>query len=538
MVHGPRSELSLVSDPNSDAMPALHPGLGTLNMASVVSEGARMHPAWTAILCEVSGSVQRTTYGELWAAVCDCADGLEQLGVRKGDRVAVVLPNDADFVVAYYATLALGAVVVPLNIQLTASELEFIFQSSSPTVAITSATLLKAVQPAANAASTIVAEIVGTRLRNAGHFKTSRREAIYPSNPLDPATILFTSGTTGSPKGVVGSHFAVMEQVNVALIDVLDLREGDVVFGALPLSHTFGQTVVLNATLRRGGAVLLTTRFDPVAAIDLCIQEQVVAFYGVPAMFIALLNTARVSTGTLPSFRYCVSGGAALPAAVHEAFADQFDTIVQEGYGLTETSPIATSNLKGLPGRVGSVGQPVWGVEVRVVQDLKRSSTPLPHGTTGEVIVRGHNLFKGYLSAPELTKSVIHDGFLRTGDIGQMGRDGYLTILGREDDLIITNGYNVYPTEIEAVLLKHPNVVQAAVFQLPNAHRGADICAAIVLNEDAYDGPAVGTFVRSHMARYKCPRHYFTVDAFPLGPTGKVQRDVLAKTFWPSAAQP
>jgi long-chain acyl-CoA synthetase len=349
-------------------------------------------------------------------------------------------------------------------------------------------------------------------------------------HPLEPATLLYTSGTTGAPKGAVNSHFSLVEQVNVALLDLFDLRHEDVVFGGLPLFHTFGQTCVMNTAFRRGATVVLLPKFEPATALEALVQHGANVFMAVPTMYVGLLQAARANPGR-PPLRYAVSGGAPLPLAVLEAFEQTFAAQVHEGYGLTETSPIVSFNPVGEPIHPGTIGTAVWGVDVEIV-DAERDDAivPLPPGELGELVVRGHNLFKGYLGLPEATAEAVVDGWFRTGDLARIDEGGLITIVDRKKDMILRNGYNVYPTEVEAVLVRHPAVATAAVFGVPHEEHGQEVHAAVVLQSGEHAEPAelIG-FVKERVAAYKFPRVVHLVDELPLGPSGKVLKRELTR---------
>ncbi|OII15932.1 long-chain fatty acid--CoA ligase [Curtobacterium sp. MCBA15_009] len=515
-------------------------GLGTLNVATIVVEGARRHRNKTAVLTALPDGLHETSYGELWEQVRAAAGGLRARGVERGDRVAVMLPNVPQFIVAYFAVLSLGAVVVPIHLLFKREEITHVLSRSGAGVLIASGTALAEAGPAAVDTGTTVVGVgpvpdgVPVPAVSLDDLATEGTplDAVVGTNPLDPATVLFTSGTTGAPKGAVGTHFALVEQANVCIIDLFDLREDDVVFGGLPLFHTFGQTVVMNTTLRRGATIVLLPRFDAATALALCVEQRVTAFLGVPTMFIALLEASRTSAER-PPFRWAVSGGAALPSAVLERFETTFRSPVQEGYGMTETSPVISVNPRGVPSRAGSVGPAIWGVDVVIADaEVEGRIEPLPVGEVGEIVVRGHNLFAGYLDDPEATAEAMADGFLRTGDVGLLSEDGYVTIVDRKKDLILRNGYNVYPSELESVLHRHEDVASAAVFGVDHPVHGQEVHAAVVLRDGAAGTEAVDAFVQDRVAAFKYPRVYHVVDSLPLGPSGKVLRRELAARDW------
>ena len=273
-------------------------------------------------------------------------------------------------------------------------------------------------------------------------------------------------------------------------------------------------------------------KFEPAAALQAMIQHGVTAFTAVPTMYVGLLAAARAA-GTKPQLRYGISGGAPLPLAVLEEFAEVFGATVYEGYGLTETSPVVSFNPVGREIRPGTVGVPIWGVDVAIADpEVEDRIVELPRGELGELVVRGHDLFKGYLGKPEATASAVIEGWFRTGDLATMGEDDYLTIVDRKKDMILRNGYNVYPTEVEGVMMRHPAVQAAAVFGTPHAKHGQEVEAAVVLRDGQHaDAAEIREFVKAKIAAYKYPRVVHIVDDLPLGPSGKVLKRELTKTY-------
>jgi long-chain acyl-CoA synthetase len=330
----------------------------------------------------------------------------------------------------------------------------------------------------------------------------------------------------------VGSHLALVEQVHVNLLDTFDLRTEDVVFGGLPLFHSFGQSSVMNTAFRRGATVLLIPRFEPVEALELMAAQQATVFTAVPTMYIALLAAAE-SSPHRPPLKYAVSGGASLPVSVLEAFESTFGAEVHEGYGLTETSPTVSFNYVGEAPRPGTVGRALWGVDVEIADSAVEGRIDiLGPGEIGEIVVRGHNLFKGYLGRPDATAEAIVDGWFRTGDLGTKDADDIITIVDRKKDMLVRNGYNVYPSEVEDVLLRHPGVLNAAVFGLPDETRGQEVHAAVIARDGVVlDEAEVVEFVKERIAAYKYPRHVHLVAELPIGASGKVLKRELVVQF-------
>jgi long-chain acyl-CoA synthetase len=344
--------------------------------------------------------------------------------------------------------------------------------------------------------------------------------------------VLYTSGTTGKPKGAMITHLNVQMNVDVSAMDSFDIGPDDVVLGCLPLFHTFGQTCCMNTAFRVGAAVLLLPRFDGLQALQLLVDEACTVFMGVPTMYVGLLAAAKASE-LRPKLKLALSGGAALPLTVLEKFAEVFGTQVLEGYGLTETSPVATFNQRGFEPRPGTVGKAIWGVEVEIAMADKDDSIELlPTGELGEIVVRGHNVFAGYLNKPDATAAAIVDGWFRTGDLGTKDAEGYVTIVDRKKDMVIRGGYNVYPREVEEALLRHPAVAQVAVIGLPDPQYGEEVCAVVVTEPGhTISDTELSAWAKEHLAAYKYPRRVFFTDAFPLGPSGKVLKRELVATY-------
>jgi len=507
----------------------------TASVAAILAESAARFPDDVAV---VVGD-QRTTYAELWQQTLAYAGGLRARGVREGDRVAMLVPNVADFPRVYYAVLALGAVVVPVHALLKRGEIEFVLRDSDARLLVCAAPLLGEGGAGAAAAGVDVLSVLapadaeGAPDRLETVAATSEPLDTYvPRHPFDTATILYTSGTTGKPKGAEGSHFALLEQVNTCLLTTFDMRRGDVLLGALPLFHTFGQTCTMNTGFRAGATIVMLPRFDGDAALAAMVEHDTAIFMGVPTMYIALLDAATRSEAR-PHLRYAISGGASLPLAVLERFQQVFDAPVHEGYGLTETSPVASFNHVGATPRPGTIGTPIWGVDIEIADpEVTDRTVLLPRGEIGELVIRGHNLMNGYLNRPEATAEAIVDGWFRTGDLGRKDDDGYLTIVDRTKDMIIRNGYNVYPRQVEEVLAAHPDVTMAAVFGIPHEVHGQEVAAAVVLRQGAeVTSEELIRFVANEIAVYKYPRVVHVVDALPLGPSGKVLKRELVERF-------
>jgi long-chain acyl-CoA synthetase len=517
----------------------------TLSLACVLAESARRYPDKVAV---VDGDT-RVSYADLWAQARSYAAALIELGVRPGDAVAMVVPNVVEFPRTYYGILAAGGVVVPVHLLLTPDEDGYLVRDSGATLVVCHSSQL-ALGAAAAAAAGVPLVTVGPpppdsatigqvsperghrRLEDVAHGVTPLR-SYETRSAEDAAVIFYTSGTTGQPKGAVLTHLNLVLNATVNVFDANDARHADVVLGCLPLFHTFGQTVGMNGAFRLGSTLVLLPRFTGADAIEMMVREGVDVFHGVPTMYIALLDAAG-AFDRLPQLRLCISGGASLPVAVLERFNEAFQTTIFEGYGLSETSPTATTNQPHLGTRAGTVGHPIWGVEVEIARaEIDERVELLPPGELGEIVVRGHNVFAGYLNRPADTALAVVDGWFRTGDLGTKDELGFVSIVDRKKDIVIRGGFNVYPREVEEVLARHPAVAQVAVIGLPDPVLGEEVCAVVVLDKDA-DGasPTEADLInwsQQHLGKHKYPRHVRFVDSLPLGPSHKVLKRELRR---------
>ena len=354
--------------------------------------------------------------------------------------------------------------------------------------------------------------------------------------------ILYTSGTTGQPKGAELTHGNLISNTEVTRADIVRARPDDVIFGGLPLFHVFGQTVALNVAVASGACLTLLPRFDAGHALRIIAGHRVTVFEGVPTMYVALLHQPDRADYDTSTLRMCISGGAALPVEVLRGFEEAFGVPVLEGYGLSETSPVASFNHPDRERKPGSIGTPIRDVQMRVVDGEDHE---VPQGEVGEIVIRGPNVMKGYWQRPEATAEAIRDGWFHTGDLARVDEDGYFYIVDRKKDLIIRGGYNVYPREIEEVLYEHPAVAEAAVIGLPHPALGEEVGAAVALKPGAViTAEELRDYVKGQVAAYKYPRHVWIVDALPKGATGKIQkRDIvipadLTAPMRPPAAAP
>jgi long-chain acyl-CoA synthetase len=443
---------------------------------------------------------------------------LRQKGVGPGDRVGIMLPNVPYFAVVYYGILRLGAVVVPMNVLLKGREVAFYLRDpGARTVFVWHDFAEAARQGADDAGAECVLVEPGEFERLLGGADPVHEVADRAGE--DTAVILYTSGTTGTPKGAELTHQNLASNVEVSS-GLFGISERDVVLGALPLFHSFGQTCALNNCIRAGGMLTLIPRFDPDKALEIIERDRVTIFLGVPTMYAAMLHSRQGDTADTSTLRLCGSGGAAMPVEIMRAFEEKFDCKILEGYGLSETSPVASFNHPDRERKPGSIGTPIRGVEMKVVDE---DGNEVAQGEVGEVVIRGHNVMKGYWNRPDATAEAIRDGWFHSGDLARVDEDGYFFIVDRKKDMIIRGGYNVYPREIEEVLYEHPAVAEAAVIGIRHDELGEEIAAVVALKEGEQVGAdELRDHVRERLAAYKYPRKVFFVDELPKGPTGKI----------------
>ncbi len=464
-------------------------------------------------------------YRELDDLVSRCAGLLRAAGVGPGDRVGVMLPNVPEFPICYYGVLRLGATVVPMNVLLKERETSFYLKDPGAEVVLAWHESAAAAEAGARGvgAECIVVEPEGFRALLA------QAEPVpddVERDGSDTAVILYTSGTTGTPKGAELTHDNLYENARVTTETLFEFTEQDVILGALPLFHAFGQTCALNACVLAGALLTMLPRFDPAKGLAVIDRDAVTVFEGVPTMFNAFLHQRDRSSYDTSSLRVCCSGGAALPVEVLKGFEDSFGCTVLEGYGLSETSPVASFNHPHAVRRAGSIGTPIQGVEMKVADD---TGAEVAQGEVGEIAIRGHNVMKGYWNRPDATADVLRVGWFFSGDMARRDQDGLYFIVDRKKDLIIRGGYNVYPREIEEVLYEHPGVLEAAVIGVPHDSLGEEVAAVVVAKEGQQLDPAqLKAFVKDQVAGYKYPRMVWLVDELPKGPTGKILKREIA----------
>jgi long-chain acyl-CoA synthetase len=486
-----------------------------LNLASLLTESAERSPDSPAI--RLGGS--ELSYAELDDRGARLATLLREKGVEAGDRVGVMLPNVPDFPVAYYGVLRAGAIVVPMNVLLKRREIAFYLEDPGAKLLLAWHGFAEEARAGAAEAGVELVEVEPVAFATTlGELEPTPEVADTAED--DTAVILYTSGTTGKPKGAELTHANLARNADVSSRTTCEIAGDDVVLGALPLFHSFGQTVAMNASLSVGACLTLVPKFDPSEALATIQRDGVTHFYGVPTMFGALLHHPGRERFDTSSLRTCITGGASMPVEVLRGFEDAFGAVVLEGYGLSETSPVSSSNHPDKERKPGSIGTPIEGVEMRVVDE---NDEPVAQGEVGEIVIRGHNIMKGYWQRPEATEEAMRGGWFHSGDMARTDEDGYFFIVDRKKDLIIRGGYNVYPREVEEVLYEHPKIREAAVVGVPHDEWGEEIGAAVVLMEGEELSPEeISAYVKDRIAAYKYPRIVWFLDDLPKGPTGKI----------------
>ena len=497
----------------------------SLNLATILRSSALENPDHPAILL----GERSIDFAELDRAARGVAAGLQARGIGRGDSVALLVPNVPEFTIAYFGVLYAGAAVVPINVLAAAPEVTYFLQDASANLLIA--------HPLFEAPAREGAKGAGVPLLIAGGGAgPDTLEEMIASEPVDmlaltsaddTAVILYTSGTTGKPKGAELSHSNLFMNCAFVVPRVMESvgLESHVALATLPLFHSFGQTVIQNASIAAGGTITLLPRFTPSEAFEIMERDKVTIFAGVPTMYFALLNLETERAFDLSALQVCMTGGAPMPVEVMGAFEAKFDVKIQEGFGLSETSPIASFGMLDKPRKAGSIGYPVWGVEMRIVDD---KDAPLEGGERGEICIRGHNVMKGYLGRPEASEEALRGGWFHSGDVGYRDEDGCYWIVDRKKDMILRGGFNVYPREVEEVLYTHPAIVEAAVIGVPHESLGEEVKAFVALGagKQASEQDLIA-FCKKNLAAYKYPRSVEFLAELPKGPTGKILKKDL-----------
>jgi len=503
----------------------------SFNLAVILSESTHSSPD-RPVAVFAGGQL---TYRELDQASDRLAASLTAIGIKPGEPVALQLPNIPQFLISYFGILKAGGIVVPLNVMLRAPEVAFHLGDSGARVLITWEGILAEAAKGAEVAGLDRIYAVGHAADSGGaipferllevtvpRFEMARRE------PMDTAVIVYTSGTTGRPKGAELTHMQLYMNADIPG-RLFGVKPDDIVITVLPLFHVFGLSSIMDCCVRFGCTMSLVPRFTPEAVLTAIQRDRATIFEGVPTMFADLLSYPDLDSYDLSSLRIAISGGASIPAPLLDAFEERFGVVILEGYGLTETASTTTFNVSVDERRVYSVGKPIWGTQTQV---WDANGRPLPPGpeNVGEVVTRGMHVMKGYLHNPEATASTFTGDWLHTGDLGYFDEDGFLFIVSRKKELIIRGGYNVYPSEIENVLHAHPAVAEAAVVGIPDERLGEEVMAVVIRRPSMelleYD---LAAYCRERLAAYKCPRIFQFRTELPKNTLGKILKDELVR---------
>ena len=514
-----------------------------LNLSTLIEDSAFRYPDKTAVIF----GDHKFTYEQINKKANQVANLLIQKGIQPGDKVALSCMNIPWFPIIYFGILKAGAVVVPLSILLKKNEIAYHLKDSDAKIYFCfEGVEILPMGKEGTAGFEQVPECQEFILIPAGASSsfpdTQRVDQLCQGLPTtfptaqtsaeDTAVIIYTSGTTGRPKGAELTHSNLM--LNAIVCDgLVEYQDDDVQLITLPLYHIYAQSVQMNAGFYHGVTCVLLPRFTPQDVLQTMKKEKVTVFCGVPTMYWAILNYDGITQDLIDvlakQMRICLSGGAALPVQVLKDFKAKFNTPILEGYGMSEGSPVVTFNSLKREQKAGSVGFPVWGVEVAIFDE---NDQPLPAGEKGQLVYRGHNVMKGYYKRPEVNKEVLKGGWLHSGDVAIMDEDGYFYIVDRTKDMIIRGGVNVYPREIEEMIIQHEAVSLVAVIGLPHEAYGEEIMAVVVLNEGAsLSEEALIAWSKERMAAYKYPRVVDFVDALPLGATGKILKRELRSKY-------
>ncbi len=488
------------------------------NLATHLTTTAQQHGDRAAV--KLDDTV--LSYDQLLEAAQRVTTLLKGKGIGPGDRIGMVLPNVPHFPVIFYGAVAAGAVVVPMNPLLKGREVEYYLKDSGASLVFAWEDMAEEATKGAEAVDIecIPVEAEGF-LQMLGEHEPD--DEVVERDGEDTMVLLYTSGTTGQPKGAELTHDNMITNALTTAETLVELSEEDVVMGCLPLFHCFGLTCGLNAAVAKGACLTLIPRFDAAKALEVVGRDKVTVFEGVPTMYAGMLHVDDAESADMSSLRACISGGAAMPAEVMKNFEKTFDCIVMEGYGLSETSPVASFNRPDMERKPGTIGTALRGVEMKLIDDEGQDVTE--DDAVGEIAIKGENVMKGYWGREEATEESIVDGWFRTGDLAKVDDEGYFTIVDRKKDLIIRGGYNVYPLEVEDVLYEHDAVAEVAVIGIPHDELGEEVGAAVALKEgQQLDESELQEFAKERLAAYKYPRKLWLVDELPKGPTGKILR--------------
>ncbi|MFJ7308884.1 long-chain-fatty-acid--CoA ligase [Peribacillus frigoritolerans] len=472
-----------------------------------------------------------SSYHEVVERVRKCAQGLGNIGVCENDRVAIMVGNKPEYIISYFSILSVGAIVVPINPLFSEREASYILNNAEVKVAIVDNTSLSTVVNAFENCPFLekIIPVDSKGMNDQNHIypfsnllQYGPKIDICPRSTDDTAQIIYTSGTTGNPKGAMITH-GNLSWMAEALNDLFEVTNEDRVLCVLPLFHAYAKLQCFLSPIRKGASIYLVEKFDAGESLSLIDKQKISLFFGVPAMFIQFVNSPQVGRYEYNSLRLCVSGGASIPVEIIKKVKENMKIDIVEGYGMTETTVLSTCNpYRGLK-KYGSIGVPLPGLEMQVVSD---KGEPIPVGEKGELLVKGPNVMKGYYKKELETNKTIVNGWLYTGDIARMDEDGYLYIVDRKKELIIRNGFNVYPREIEEVLYMLPQVEECAIVGVPDEKHGEEIAAYLVVKASITE-EEIQEHYKKLLVPYKWPRMIHFIDQLPKTPSGKIMKKVL-----------
>jgi long-chain acyl-CoA synthetase len=510
-----------------------------MRLGELVARAAARTPDKTAIIFKD----HKIPYSQLNEGVNRVANGLAKLGVTQGDRVALYIHNLPQFIEAFYGAQMLGATVIPMNVMYKAGEIEYILNDGEVKVVLTLAPFYPNVQAIRDKVRSLEHVIVLGADQLPGAILWQEAFGTQPADATpvagddeDVAVILYTSGTTGKPKGAMLTHHNLI--ANIQQLDQLDrlkVNDDDSVWIGLPLFHIYALSVGVNNAIYHGATLDLMERFDPTASLEMFQRDRPTIVLAAPPMYISWVINPNVSSYDLSSIRIASSGASAIPVAILEKFHKLTGVEIMEGYGLTETAPVATTNAAGAVTKPGSIGPAIPGMEIRIVDD---NDQDVPVGEVGELVCRGPNVMKGYFNKPEANEEAFRNGWFHTGDLAKVDEDGYYYIVDRKKDMILVSGFNVYPREVEEVLYKHPKIADAAVVQSPDEYQGESVLAFVVLKQgETATEQEIIDYCRNEIAVFKCPRRVEFRAELPKNMTGKVLRRELREEAARMAAE-
>jgi long-chain acyl-CoA synthetase len=500
-----------------------------MNLAHLIEKDADIYPDYPGIVFEG----EKITYRELNTKAGQIASALKNMGVTKGDRVGLQLPNCPEFIMTYFGILKTGATVVPVNVMLKEQEITHILVDSGAKILFTWKGFLSEVLPAVDKIkdfrNVVITGNAGGEGRGIpfesmldGEIPVARAVDVIPEEDL--AVIFYTSGTTGKPKGAMLSHYNMVSNA-FATAETYKYSHEDTIISAMPMFHAAGQTNVMTAAFSQGASVVLLPRFAPEKVFEALTAQNATVFIGVPTMYFQILYHPESDRFADNNLRLCLVGAASMPEKIFTEFGEKFKVVISEGYGLSEAAPVVSHNPVDGMKKPRSIGIPIPGVEMKIFDDEDRE---LPEGQIGELVVSGPNVMKGYLNSPKESSEALRGGWLHTGDMAYRDEDGYFFIVDRKKEMILTGGFNIYPREVEEVLFTHEKVAEAAVVGIPDMEKGEIAKAFIVLKEGQTAVPEeIMEFCRTRMAAYKAPRQAEFIKALPRNAAGKVLKRVL-----------